>query len=128
MNKRERKIISYVLMMAFLFFTFFVCASIFHSSQIGSACHLSPLLNCCADTGVLNMINHNIPTILNDAINIHFLSFILVAAYLYLRNQDLTRDYVLRNYFGRQGRHFSFRLLYHLTILFSRGILHPKIY
>lgn len=127
MNKNTRKIISTLVVVTFLLSTFFVCLLMSQLSSMGHDLQHSSNFSCC-DDGVFALMHHNVPSILNQGTNLQFLLIILVAAYLLFRNKSLIRDEVFRNYFARRSRYRNFKLLDYLTVLFSQGILHPKIY
>lgn len=128
MDRSKKKVISYVLMTAFLLYTFFVCAFMYPASSVNHENHSDNKSICCQNNSIFGINNHHAPSILGEGFNSQLLLLILVSAYIYHRKNSLLRDQVLKSYFARHNRHWSFSLLYYLTSLFSKGILHPKIY
>ena len=81
----------------------------------------------CCGSGTSNFINHLGPniqyTLASDNITLIVINFILaVIIFLYIRSD------VFANYYLIKDRYGGFKLFYKFTLLFKKGILHPKLY
>lgn len=128
MFKSSKKLITTFLIFGFLVSSIVGCVLAFQSSSIAmNHDSQSNVAACCNGNYMLGSLDHNTPFILDNS-GLQFLLLVFVSVYLFIKNNDQTREYNFKNYFKTRDRYGGFKLFYYFITLFRKGILHPKTY
>ncbi|PLX24514.1 hypothetical protein C0580_05040 [Candidatus Parcubacteria bacterium] len=83
--------------------------------------------NCCDDSFLGTMI-HDLPIILQNTNVLQLMVLLFLSFYLFSKNSYIHQNLILAAYFKIRDRYGGFNIFQYFISLFSRGILHPKIY
>lgn len=128
MIKKKQNIMAMIVILGFLVSTIFGCIMASQSSLMMHNNSSSHLMACCDESFVFGNIAHNTPFIVGANSNLQLLLLVTLAIFLFVSHNTFNFRKNLNNYFKIRERYGGFNLFYYLASLFSKGILHPKIY
>jgi len=128
MVKKKKQIISFILILGLFMSVIFGCILAAQNSFMAHDNHHTTMAACCDINFIFGGASHNIPLVLGSNNMLHLLLLVAVVLYLFIKNDNLIYDHVIKSYFKTRDRYGGFNLFYYFILLFSKGILHPKIY
>ncbi len=127
MFQRTHNLIAGLLIVGFIVSAVLGCVLYAESSMMSQHSHTAKLAKCCEAGAMLSDMTHIVPVILTGD---SFLPFVLLTVIIFLLINLVRQKYLDRlvSYFTVRNRSGGFNLFKPDILLFSSGIIHPKIY
>ncbi len=127
MKQNKNKLIVSILITGLFVCSVLGCVFALQNSTMMHGEHSSSIAQCCNMDQVFGGTIHNMPSILGNNV-FQILLLLGVGLYIFLKDNYTEHSFTKAYYYKIRDKHGGFKLFCYFILLFSKGILHPKIY